>query len=86
MGISDIHWPECKVIAVKKYFSGLLILVGNSLTTIGCVALLLTLSGLIQAEFFAIGISSGVRVIGSVAVSGCLLSAIGYGIVEDFEK
>ena len=81
-----MHWPECKVIAVKKYFSGLLILVGNSLTTIGCVGLLLTLSGLIQAEFFAIGISSGVRVIGSVAVSGCLLSAIGYGIVEDFEK
>ena len=81
-----MHWPKCKVMTVKKYFSGLLILVGNSLTTIGCVGLLLTLSGLIQAEIFAIGISSGVRVIGSVAVSGCLLSAIGYGIVEYVEK
>ena len=48
-----MHWPKCKVMTVKKYFSGLLILVGNSLTTIGCVGLLLTLSGLIQAEIFA---------------------------------
>ena len=77
---------ECKVITVKKDISGLLILVGNSLTAIGCVGLVLTLSGLIQAEFFAIGISSGVRVIGSVAISGCLLSAIGYNIVEYFAK
>ncbi len=86
MRISDLHWPECKVITVKKYISGLLILVGNSLTAIGCFGLVLALSGLIQAEFFALGISSGIRVIGSVAVAGCLLSAIGYGMVEYFEK
>ena len=70
----------------KKYIINLLILSGNSLTAIGCLGLLLTFSGLIQAEFFAIGISSGVRVIGSVAVAGCLLSAIGYGVTEDFER
>ena len=86
MEISDLHLPECKVITVKKHISGVLILVGNSLTAIGCVGLLLALSGLIQAELFAIGISSGVRVIGSVAVTGCLLSAIGYGVIEDFER
>ena len=74
------------MITVKKYISGLLILVGNSLTAIGCFGLVLALSGLIQAEFFALGISSGIRVIGSVAVSGCLLSALGYGMVEYFEK
>ncbi len=81
-----MYLQESKVITVKKYISGLLILVGNSLTAIGCVGLVLTLSGLIQAEFFAIGISSGVRIIGSVAVTGCLLSAIGYGVIEDFER
>ena len=86
MEISELHSPECKVITAKKYISGLLILVGNSLTAIGCFGLVLALSGLIQAEFFALGISSGIRVIGSVAVSGCLLSAIGYGMVEYFEK
>jgi len=71
---------------VKKYISGPLVLVGNLLTAVGCVGLVLSMSGLIQAELFSIGISSGVRVIGSVAVSGCLLSAIGYGTVEYFEK
>ncbi len=32
------------------------------------------------------GMSSGIRVIGSVAIAGCLLSAIGYGIEEYLEK
>ena len=71
---------------MKKCISGPLILVGNLLTAVGCVGLVLSMSGLIQAELFSIGISSGVRVIGSVAVSGCLLSAIGYGTVEYFGK
>jgi hypothetical protein len=85
-GLVDLHWPEYKVITAKKSISRLLILAGNALTAIGCVGLVLALSGLIQAEFFALGISSGIRVIGSVAVAGCLLSAIGYGVVEYFEK
>lgn len=63
----------------------LLTTVGNLLTLIGCAGLLLAVSGLINAEVFAIGISSGVRVIGSVAITGCLLSAIGYGIVDHLE-
>ena len=69
----------------KKYISGTLILVGNALTAIGCVGLMLAFSGLIQAEFFALGISSGMRVVGSVAITGCLLSAIGYGVREYLE-
>jgi hypothetical protein len=28
------------------------------------------------------GLSSGMRIVGSVAITGCLLSAIGYGIVD----
>jgi phosphate/sulfate permease len=63
-----------------------LILVGNVLTAMGCSGLILALSGLIEAEFFALGISSGIRVIGSVAIAGCLLSAIGYGALEFIEK
>ena len=66
--------------------SGFLILAGNSLTLIGCAGLILGSTGLINAEFFAIGLSSGIRVIASVAIVGCLLSAIGYGIVDYFEK
>lgn len=69
-----------------NYLHGPLIKVGNSLTAVGCAGLLLSLSGLINADYFAIGISSGIRVIGSVAIAGCLLSAIGYGIVDFLEN
>lgn len=69
-----------------RFICKMLTRVGNSLTVIGCVALMLALSGVIPAEFFAIGISSGIRVIGSVAIAGCLLSALGYGAVEYLEQ
>lgn len=70
----------------KKYFHHTLILLGNSLTAIGCLGLLLAMSGALNAEYFAVGISSGIRVIGAVVVTGCLLSAIGYGLTDYFEK
>jgi len=59
-----------------------LILLGNSLTVLGCAGLILVASGLLSADSFAIGISSGIRVVGSVAIAGCLLSAIGYGFID----
>jgi hypothetical protein len=31
---------------------------------------------------FLMQLSSGIRIIGSVAIAGCLLSAIGYGISD----
>jgi hypothetical protein len=62
------------------------IVVGNTLTVIGCIGLLLAATGLLPAQAFAVGLSSGIRVIGSVAIAGCLLSAIGYGIEEYLEK
>jgi hypothetical protein len=64
----------------------LLVVVGNALTMIGCAGLLLAVTGLMPAESFAVGMSSGIRVIGSLAIAGCLLSAIGYGIEEYLEK
>ena len=63
-----------------------LIRVGNSLTVIGCLGLLLALLDIIPAQLFAIGMSSGIRVIGSVAIAGCLLSAMGYGASEYLEQ
>jgi hypothetical protein len=70
----------------RRFLCKTLIGVGNSLTLIGCVGLIAALSRVIPAESFAIGISSGIRVIGSVAIAGCLLSALGYGAVEYFEQ
>lgn len=86
MKIPDLHRSQPKVIKSRNQLGSLLIIVGNSLTAIGCIGLVLALLGMIEAEFFAIGISSGIRVIGSVAISGCLLSAMGYGVVEYLEK
>lgn len=86
MKIPDLHRPQSKVIQSTEQIGKLLIFVGNSLTAIGCIGLVLALIGMIDAEFFALGISSGIRVIGSVAITGCLLSAIGYGMVENLEK
>ncbi len=60
----------------------LLVLVGNSLVVIGCLGLALVASGLVAADLLAVGISSGIRIVGSVAITGCLLSAIGYGYLE----
>jgi len=60
----------------------LLIIVGNTVTAVGCVGLLLGTAGVVSTDAFAIGLSSGVRVIGSVAIAGCLLSAVGYAYEE----
>lgn len=59
-----------------------LVLVGNTLTAIGCLGLVAVVTGLVPEALFAVGISSGVRIVASVAIAGCLLSAIGYGASE----
>ena len=59
---------------------------GNTLTLVGCLGLLMVSIGTIEANWFAIGISDGVRVVGSVAIAGCLISAIGYWIFEFAEQ
>ena len=56
----------------------LLIVTGNSLTALGCLGLALSLAGAIDANAFSLGSTAGIRVIGSVAVAGCLFSAFGY--------
>jgi hydroxyethylthiazole kinase-like sugar kinase family protein len=70
----------------RRFISKALIRVGNTLTVIGCVGLVLGLLDIIPVQLFAVGISSGIRVIGSVAIAGCLLSAMGYGAIENLEQ
>ena len=77
---------ESIVKTTQKLIRSPLTLLGNTLTIVGCLGLLLALSGVIDASLFAIGLSSGIRVIGTVAITGCLLSAIGYGLAEYFGK
>lgn len=58
------------------------IVMGIFLTVVGCVGMLLGVFGVFNLDIFAVGLSAGIRVVGSVAISGCLLSAIGYGTRE----
>jgi hypothetical protein len=46
----------------------------------------LSLWDFIPAEIFAFGLSSGIRVLGSCAIMGCLFSAVGYGIRDYFNN
>jgi len=57
-------------------------LTGNILVAIGCTGLVLGMLNILDMETFSFGLSSGVRIIGSVAIAGCLLSAIGYGVSD----
>jgi hypothetical protein len=61
-------------------------LLGNVLTILGCLGLLLGVLDIFDMNRFAIGLSSGIRIIGTVAIAGCLLSAIGYGALDYFKK
>ena len=63
-------------------FCKFIIVLGIFLTVVGCVGMLLGVFGVFNLDIFAVGLSAGIRVVGSVAISGCLLSAIGYGTRE----
>ena len=60
----------------------LIISFGVVLVLVGIFGLVLGFIGIFDFDLFAFGLSSGVRVIGSVAISGCLFCAIGFGWLE----
>jgi 4-hydroxybenzoate polyprenyltransferase len=69
----------------KKFNCRLLANIGNTLTIVGCTILLFGFIGLIPLEIFAVGLSSGIRIVGMFAIMGCLMSAIGYGLMDYFD-
>jgi hypothetical protein len=63
-----------------------LVFVGNLSTALGCLGVILGMLGVFDMDLFSLGLSSGIRIIGTVAIAGCLLSAIGYGILDYSNK
>ncbi len=63
-----------------------LVSVGNLLTALGSLGVILGMFGVFDMDVFSLGLSSGIRTIGTVAIAGCLLSAIGYGILDYSNK
>ena len=59
-----------------------IVILGSSLILVGLLGLLVGLTGFVDLQYFSFGLSSGLRVIGSIVILGCLLNVIGYGIQE----
>ncbi len=51
--------------------------IGILLTAVGGTGLVLGFTGVLDLQAFSVGPTAGVRVIGTIAISGCLLGAIG---------
>lgn len=62
------------------------VLTGNFLALVGCAGILFGVIGAFDMDLFSYGLSSGIRIIGSVAITGCLLSAIGYWTLDHLIK
>lgn len=56
--------------------------IGYLLTAVGCVLLFFGLLGFFDIERFSYGLSSGARIVASLAIAGCLLSAAGHFIYD----
>lgn len=69
----------------KQFNYRLLINIGNTLIIFGCSVMIIGLIGIIPLDMFAVGLSSGIRVIATIAIMGCLLSAIGHGLNDYFD-
>ena len=78
--------PEISANLVVSRLCQSLAVLGNVLAILGCLGLILGVLGVFDMNRFALGLSSGIRIIGTVAITGCLLSAIGYGVLDYFKK
>lgn len=59
-----------------KRLYGWMNVIGIGFILVGSLGLVLGFAGIIDLDMFAFGISAGVRVVGTLAITGCLLSAI----------
>lgn len=66
----------------KDLIQKVLITFGLILILVSCAIMFIGLLGVFSLDFFAIGFSSGIRILASVAITGCLVGAIGYWIEE----
>jgi hypothetical protein len=69
-----------------KIFLKVLIISGNFITLFGLVLLVLAAFDFYKMEVFSFGLSSGIRIVGSILICGCLLSATGYSFYEYIEN
>ncbi len=71
----DHRAPKFRVLNAVKW-------TGYVLAFSGCLGILLGIMHIFDMQIFAFGLSSGIRLMGSVGISGCLLSAVGHAVSE----
>jgi hypothetical protein len=59
-----------------------LILLGNTLIGLSLLIILLSFTGLFSLDLFSFGLSSGLRIVGSFTITGCMINALSYGFLE----
>lgn len=69
-----------------KIFLKVLIISGNVITLFGLILLVLGFFDFYEMDALSFGLSSGIRIVGSISICGCLLSATGYSFNEYIEK
>ena len=67
------------------FLSRLVLIAGYSALAIGLGGLLLGFTSIIDFADYAIGLSSGARVLGGIGIAGCLICAVVYA-AEDLRK
>jgi len=65
---------------IKSIIQWMLLTSGLFLTFFGFLTFIFVFLGLYQFDLFDFRLSSGVRVISELSISGCLLLAMGFGI------
>ena len=71
---------------IKHIIQWLLLTSGLFLTFFGLLTFIFVFLGLYRFELFDFRLSSGVRVISELSISGCLLLAMGFGIDDYFNE
>ncbi len=62
------------------------IIIGNFLIAISAIAIVMSVLGILDLDIFKFGLSSGIRMVGMLAIAGCLINAVSYGLLDLSKK
>jgi len=63
-----------------------IIMIGNIFIAISAIAIVMSILGLLDLDIFKFGLSSGIRMVAMLAIAGCLINAVSYGLLDLSKK
>jgi len=61
-------------------------MIGNIFIAISAIAIVMSILGLLDLDIFKFGLSSGIRMVAMLAIAGCLINAVSYGLLDLSKK